>query len=229
MQLVITDSGMTSAESERLSLLKRKLRTYAAYIADPQFGSLHFGKSIHDCDFVVICARPATGQMLELDKWPLDQMPGESIRIMYSTLPADKISSSRQPAPENGLATDQSRAQGQLFKATYKNDLDAVKAAVAAGADVSRLDPLGQSAVGLAVFHSNAGMLQFLFDQGAAFPENSFGGRTFWIQAKAKGMDEIQPLLIGHGVRPKCSDYIVALIFRARWKLSGKLPARQAK
>lgn len=63
LDLIVTDSGITSDPHRRHRLLLRKLRSYAAYVLDPDFGGRHPGVTPADVSITVVCHDPPSGEM----------------------------------------------------------------------------------------------------------------------------------------------------------------------
>jgi|GEM_PF-5915532 hypothetical protein len=211
LQLVITDSGETSAPERRLQLFQEKVKTYAAYLSGKSFEAEHPGKHIADCDIVAMTRIAPTDALLKLST-----ITGPLIFKMFN--PEDNRVNAPSTAAQNPSAT--SSPSSLLFKASAKNDFNLLKSAVNQGAQLTSPDPLGLFPIYYAVHHGNVEMLEYIFSCGAGFPEKTVGGRSLWINAHAKGFTRIEEILVSHGVKPGFSDRLVAGWMKLKAKMS---------
>ena len=125
IQLVITDSGITTDPDERLRLLVEKAKTYVTYIRSDSFTKEHPGKGIDDCDIVVMTRFPPTESMSSI------QVPGILVTFKEFDPETERAKQSQEPVEQT---EKELKPASLLFKASLKNDLDLMKEAVQKGA-----------------------------------------------------------------------------------------------
>lgn len=63
---LIIDAGLTASDTERLSLLQKKLAAYALHIVSPEFVAQNSGNKYESIVFRVICQSSPTSGMREI-------------------------------------------------------------------------------------------------------------------------------------------------------------------
>lgn len=211
LQLVITDSGETSDPNIRLRLFQEKITSYDAYLNGKSFAAEHPGKHIADCDVVVMTRTAPTEAMLKLSA-----VTGPLIFRTFN--PEDNRTNAPSPVDQTPVAP--SSPTSMLFKASMKNDFNLMKDAVDQGAQLANPDMLGLYPIHYAVHHGNVEMLEYIFSRGVGFPEKTAGGRSLWINARAKGFTRIEEILVSHGAKPGFGDRLVAWWMKLKEKMS---------
>ncbi len=205
IQLVITDSGITTDPDERLRLLVEKVKTYVTYIRSDSFKEEHPGKGIDDCDIVVMTRIRPTESMSSI------QVPGISVTFKEFDPEAERAKKSKEPVKET---QKELKPSSLLFMASVKNDLDLMKEAVEKGAQINQPNPTGQFPIEYAVYFGNSEMLEYLFASGAKFPDKTFGGKVLWVSAHAKGYTKVKEILVRQGYEPGFGDKLSAILIR---------------
>jgi ankyrin repeat protein len=104
----------------------------------------------------------------------------------------------RKNAPASTPDADSTRATDELIHESFAHNLERVRAAVAAGADVNATDPrTGLAPLHIAVGHNDSALCRFLIEEcGARFFPDRFG-RMPTIVAAACGADDALADYIG--------------------------------
>ncbi len=207
IQLVITDSGITTDPDERLRLLVAKVQTYVTYIRSDSFKAEHPGKGIDDCDIVVMTRFGPTESMSSI------QVPGISVTFTEFDPEAERAKRSKEPVEQTQKELKPSTL---LFKASLKNDLDLMKEAVEKGAQINQPNAMGLFAIEYAVHFDNVEMLEYLFASGAEFPDKTFGGKVLWVSAHVKGYTKVKEILVRQGCKPGFGDKLSAILVRLK-------------
>jgi len=205
IQLVITDSGITTDSDERLKLLVEKIRTYVTYIRSDSFSDENPGKCIDDCDIVVMTRFPPTESMSSI------QVPGISMTFKEFDPETERAKQTKEPVTQT---EKELKPSSLLNRASLKNDLDLMKEAVDKGAPINAPNPMGLFPIEFAVYFGNSEMLEYLFASGAKFPDKTLEGRALWVSAHAKGYTKIKEILVRQGCKPGFGDRISAILVR---------------
>jgi hypothetical protein len=214
VRLVITDAGVTTDAEQRANLLALKLGIYAKYVGDGEFRTNFPDKSPADCEIVVMSRLPATEQMQQMSNVALVNRPEAKIPVRFETFDPDAGALSTAAAAKPSSAPQEPSPAVKLMKAGITNDLELMKTAVAEGADLNEVNPLGLTSLDTAVYHGNTEMVRWLFAHGAKLPARSHNGRSLWIPARAKGLRDIEMLLIENGAKPTLFDRVMAILYR---------------
>jgi len=103
-----------------------------------------------------------------------------------------------------------------LMAALFSANLERVRLAVKRGASVDDPTAIGLRPLEIAVRPGAGPIVDFLFEQGATYPESTHGGRTLLIQAKANNAIDVVEALKRHGATPGLTDGLLVMALRLK-------------